>query len=113
MWKISCLYQKHHRVGTMLLYYKKLDHLEADEEPDDQFLGTLEDRSATTSQWEVTLSVNGLPVLLRLILEQTRVLYQRTFSNSYIMFHSLQPILALVVQASISYKCLDSSQLSH
>ena len=50
----------------MLLYYKKLDHLEADEEPDDQFLGTLEDRSATTSQWEVTLSVNGLPVLFKI-----------------------------------------------
>ena len=51
------MFQK--RTLSSLCRSKKLDQLEADEEPDDQFLETLEDQSATTSQWEVTLSVNG------------------------------------------------------
>jgi len=43
---------------------KKLDHLEA--EPNDQFFGTLEDQSTTTSPWEVTLTVNGVPILFKI-----------------------------------------------
>jgi len=43
---------------------KKLDHLEA--EFYDQFLGALEDQSTTTSPWEVTLTVNGVPILFKI-----------------------------------------------
>ena len=87
---------------------RRLDHLETDEEPDDQFLGTLEDQSAKTSHWEVTLSVNGLPVLFKIDTGADVSAIPENILNSYIMFHW---ILALVAQASISYKCLVSYQL--
>jgi len=83
---------------------KKLDHLEA--ESDDQFLGALEDQLTTTSPWEVTLTVNGVPILFKI---DTGA--DVTFSNSYQMLHLLQRIPVSVAQASLTYKCLVSLQL--
>ena len=94
--------------------YKTSKVAQVEAQPEEQeFLGSLEDAMppVTKNPWEVNLTLNGMPVLLKKTLEQTLVQSLRQYLSNYNKFLLSIQIAALPVLASISYKCLNSLQL--